>query len=421
MSTSRAWSDPAKLGLGGTERARALEESWAWLWPKARAAGVTRVGNVTGLDIVGIPVWVSVRPNARGLSVSQGKGATHRAAQMSALMESIENWHAEEIELPVRYADHATLTRRAEVANPRRLSYWADAPVRDDLTLNWVEGEDLVSGRCCFVPLETVSTDYVVPAAPGTPLSTFVQSSNGLAGGNSHWEATCHAVAELVERHTIAANEETIRRFDPAIRLDLDSIADAHCRALLRHFEVAGLLVALFLLASDIDSSGANLPVAACSIIDADESGRWRNLPPFNGYGCHLNPTIALSRAMTEAAQSRLTYIAGGREDIGLQDYHRSGHPDDLSAYRVLFCQSATLNFAHFGGVQGSNFRADFEIMAGLLSVAGYDQVIAVDLTKHEIGVPVVRAVIPGLSVPRSLVGGRPIIQPVAMERREAA
>ena len=45
----------------------------------------------------------------------------------------------------------------------------------------------------------------------------------------------------------------------------------------------------------------------------------------FAGSGCHLDPHIALTRAITEAAQSRLTCIAGTRDDL-------PSHEEDLFA-----------------------------------------------------------------------------------------
>jgi len=40
----------------------------------AAAAGVTRLAEITGLDLVGIPVFQAIRPAGRSLSVHQGKG-----------------------------------------------------------------------------------------------------------------------------------------------------------------------------------------------------------------------------------------------------------------------------------------------------------------------------------------------------------
>ena len=41
----------------------------------------------------------------------------------------------------------------------------------------------------------------------------------------------------------------------------------------------------------------------------------------FRGAGCHPNRSIALARALTEAAQIRLTYISGNRDDLPSSDY----------------------------------------------------------------------------------------------------
>src|SRR6266496_3142850 len=87
----------------GTHRIRNPEQTLAEYLPKAKDMGITRLANVTGLDWVGIPVYNAIRPNSRSLSVSQGKGVTLEAAKVSALMESIEYWHAEHISLPLRH------------------------------------------------------------------------------------------------------------------------------------------------------------------------------------------------------------------------------------------------------------------------------------------------------------------------------
>src|ERR1700739_2031234 len=83
------------LDLGGTIRAAAVGTTLARARAIMGAVGITRVGNVTGLDHVGVPTWPVGRPLAQSLTVSQGKGLTHELAQVSGLMESIEVHHAE--------------------------------------------------------------------------------------------------------------------------------------------------------------------------------------------------------------------------------------------------------------------------------------------------------------------------------------
>jgi ribosomal protein S12 methylthiotransferase accessory factor YcaO len=52
------------------------------------------------------------------------------------------------------------------------------------------------------------------------------------------------------------------------------------------------------------------------------------------GAGCHLDPTLALSRALCEAAQTRLTRIAGTRDDIGRKETARLRSSEHLEATR---------------------------------------------------------------------------------------
>src|SRR3954468_7862537 len=82
--------------------------------------GITRLGNITGLDHIGIPVAVAVRPNSRSVSVSQGKGPDLPQAMASALMEACEGFHAEEIG-PLRRLAYHQLAANDTVVDPVRL------------------------------------------------------------------------------------------------------------------------------------------------------------------------------------------------------------------------------------------------------------------------------------------------------------
>ena len=86
------------LNKGYTSGAHRLinpAQTLAKIKPHLPAMGITRCANVTGLDRIGIPVYCAIRPNGADLQVSNGKGINHQAAQVSALMEGIEIFHAE--------------------------------------------------------------------------------------------------------------------------------------------------------------------------------------------------------------------------------------------------------------------------------------------------------------------------------------
>src|SRR5690242_4584285 len=67
------------------------------LLPRLRDLGITRLGDITGLDRIGIPVMQAVRPLSLSNSVAQGKGATAEAAALSAILEAAECCFAERV------------------------------------------------------------------------------------------------------------------------------------------------------------------------------------------------------------------------------------------------------------------------------------------------------------------------------------
>src|SRR5208282_3179889 len=89
---------------------------------------------------------------------------------------------------------------------------------------------------------------------------------------------------------------------------------DPDCRALLAKYETADIAVRVWNLTSDIG-------IAAFLCHVAEKSATYPGLRRFAGAGCHPDRTIALARALTEAAQIRLTYIAGIRDDLLPSEY----------------------------------------------------------------------------------------------------
>src|SRR3984893_12218712 len=118
---ARAVKEPLlKRFWQGTHRTADPSETLARGRPHAARMGITRLGNITGLDHIGIPVAVAVRPNSRSVSVSQGKGLELPQAMASALMEDCEGFHAEEIG-PLRLAAYRDLASTETVVDPASL------------------------------------------------------------------------------------------------------------------------------------------------------------------------------------------------------------------------------------------------------------------------------------------------------------
>ena len=160
------------------------------------------------------------------------------------------------------------------------------------------------------MPAEIVHTDYTQPLD-----GYFLAGSNGLASGNHLVEAISSAVCELVERDAVALWSASGIRARAERALDIASIDDADCRALLDKYDKAGIDVRIWNVTTDI-----GIAAFICDIRDRS-AAEPRRLRHFHGAGCHPDRAIALARALSEAAQTRLTYIAGIRDDLLPSEY----------------------------------------------------------------------------------------------------
>ncbi len=116
------------------------------------------------------------------------------------------------------------------------------------------------------------------------------------------------------------------------------------------------------------------------------------------GAGCHPAREVALLRALTEAAQVRMTYIVGSREDIEKADYAGPALERRRRHARMLMDEGAGgRRFDAAPCHASASFEDDVAWIVGRLAAAGFAQAVAVDLTRPEHGIPVVRVVVPGL------------------------
>jgi ribosomal protein S12 methylthiotransferase accessory factor len=347
--------------------------------------GITRLGNVTGLDRIGIPVVVAVRPNSRSVSVSQGKGLDLAQAMTSALMEAIEGFHAEEIG-KARRASYRELAAEHGVVDPLTLCTTGRA-LDVETIISWVEGFDLMQQEPCWVPAEMVHTDYTQPLD-----GYFLAGSNGLASGNHLIEAISAAICELVERDAVAVWGAIGVREKARRALDIASVDDPDCLALLAKYGNAGIAVRLWNITTEI-----GIAAVLCDIHDpsADEPRRLRR---FHGAGCHPDRVIALARALTEAAQTRLTYITGIRDDLLPAEYQEPPTADIMEALLDALCQeTAPHSFNDVPTFAADDLSQDLRWELERLRSARFPRVAVVDLTRLDFEIPVVRVVIPGL------------------------
>lgn len=378
----------AKQYRGGSHRCFTPLETLERLRPLLSAMAITRIANVTGLDYLGIPVVMVTRPNSRTLAVSQGKGIDLDHAKASGIMETVETFHGERINHPLKLQSYEEMQRRNAVVDPRTLASVPNSYYAPHLPILWIEGLDLMSRRPIWLPYESVHVNYTVPMPQGT--GCVATGTNGLASGNHILEALSSGICEVIERDSDALWLYSSDRERDRRRLDLDSVDDPQCRALLERYRQSRIAVEVWNTTSDVGVASLH-----CRIFEAEDNPN-EPLGSFFGAGCHPSRSVALSRALTEAAQSRLTYISGSRDDIERRDYRR---PDDQKpAERHRKPQhTPTLRFQDVPTREHDTLNADLEWELSRLQAAGITQAIFVDLTIPEFNIPVVKVVIPGL------------------------
>lgn len=299
-----------KVFFTGTHRVRLPQDTLAAITPLLPEYGITRLADVTGLDRIGIPVVMSVRPAATTLSVSQGKGATLPLAKISAAMEAIELWYAENAVPPagLRGVPARELHLPYQVTD---LTLPEGSLLTEHTRLDWIEAEDLVDGSVTWVPRGAVAFETGSDRCAGIdPAAT----SNGLASGNTVAEATTHALYEAIERDALddAQSPDADR-----LPVDPSTVDDPHCAALIDRVLASGAWLAL-----DIVPSRTGIACVSAALWHEDAAAS-----VMRGSGAHADAGVALSRAITEAAQARLTFIAGARDDISPDTYRQGPFP----------------------------------------------------------------------------------------------
>ena len=262
-ATPLAADDAVKVHHLGTYRTVAPETTLARIEPLMGKMGITRIANVTGLDEIGVPVVMVCRPNARSISVAQGKGVDLTAAKASGLMEAIETYHAERITLPLKLASRNDLSESHTLIDIDRLPLAKDSRYHADLPILWIEGRDLIDDQPLWIPYELVHSNYTFPQPTGS--GCFPANTNGLASGNHLLEAIAHGLYEVIERDAL-----TLWRLGDGTRkkpsLDLGSIDDPTAIGVLEKFEKAGLDVMIWDATSDV-----GVACFHCLLIGRDE------------------------------------------------------------------------------------------------------------------------------------------------------
>jgi len=351
--------------------------------------GISRVTDITRMDRLGLPVFTSIRPRGQALCVNAGKGMTPLEARVGALMEALEFAAAE----PGRSQWSSRTWRLADLSaewerdlHLLQLAARMDQVPEPDRIVETVLCEDIAGGRPMWLPAELI----FMPFGDDEARLLFGWSSNGLASGNSVNEATLHAMLEVLERDALAMNmlrDESL--WLPQHELPQPFQAMAAC------WQRLGIDLAVRLIRNEF-----GLPCFRALLHEGGDAV----VSLAMGAGMHLDPRIALARAICEAAQSRLSHIHGGRDDVThFYDTHGDDKPQatpshETLAYREAFDTARQISWAEVPSLPCHD-RPLGEVLAGLidrLRALGFRKVLRHRFSLDLAGLHVVKVVVPG-------------------------
>jgi ribosomal protein S12 methylthiotransferase accessory factor len=180
---------------------------------------------------------------------------------------------------------------------------------------------------------------------------------------------------------------------EPKPEINCDNIENPIINKILEMFNNAGINVKLVNLTADVKIT----TIAAVSDDTILKDPALLTL----GVGTHLDPEVAVIRALTEVAQSRATQIHGTREDtIRAVFMRKAGYERMKRINRHWFGESETeVELNEIKNISGTSFKEDIETSEQILGRNGFKDILYVDLTSKEIDIPVVRVIIPGMEL----------------------
>ncbi len=376
----------------GTHRVIAPQKTIEINEDKLKIAGITRIADITDLDRIGLPIYTAIRPTAEegAVSVYGGKGITKDHARASAMMEGFERYSAERQD-----DDEAIIATLGEIRdfgnyiNPESLNLPKDFKKEKlkSMKLEWSPVKDLVSSESYYIPTNAIYHPYT---HGGDCESLFKSNTNGLASGNILEEAILHGIFEVIERDAWSIFELTHKNYS---QIDSNSIESSTITNTLDRFESKGIMIKLMDLTADI-----SVPTIAASADDTvTKDAGLLTL----GMGTHLDPKVAILRALTEVAQSRATQINGAREDTVRADFAREAGYERMKRINKYYFrdEAEKIDISDIENKSTTSIARDLEIVKNELTSNDIDKILYYDLTRPELDVNVVRIIIPKMEL----------------------
>jgi thioglycine synthase len=440
-------------------RTKSIDETLDKVIPIAKSIGVTRIADITYMDRLAIPNYSTVLPGTEdSIWVYNGKGPTKKHALASALMESIERYCS----LPSSSRSHQSfivvgsykeLSKKYNVLHPHEVVEAFKFKYRDEMEIDFMQGIELFTHTPILVPAALALYSYgrSPPLVITNANSGYASSSNnknknnnsnnpfllshtvGLASGNVLEEAVCHALCEVIEHDAVSiaelvasaipytilirmtdsfrAQRYPVTQFPPDKYVDDNSIfSDVDISELdfpsVNHLTNKFHNADISLLIKDVTSDIGIPTFIAGSVEWITHDYAFSAI----GQGTHPDARIALIRAITEVSQTRAGNAQGARDDLVKKILKDDDYKQHERNWKFTESAKEKVKFSNIASFVNDDILEDINLILRRLKKCGLKKAIIVDLTNTNIGIPVVRAIVPGLEnfdATRSVMGKR--------------
>jgi bacteriocin biosynthesis cyclodehydratase domain-containing protein len=331
-----------------------------------------------------------------------GKGASESQARASALCEALEFYSSmftgceprrrarlAELGDAAIHPDRCLLFSERQYQERERWnarqSYFClvPRPLDPAATIDWSPLWSLTRDEVRYLPTRLCYLGYPLEGQDEFPLS-----SSGHSAGNTIEEAVLQGLLELIERDACALWwYNRVQR----PRLDLASFDEPYVERVSAFLAARGRTLWVLDLTNDL-----GVPVFAAVSRRLDRGPEHLLL----GFGAHLDPRIALLRAVAELTQMSTWVMRDGGEE--------AFDPAEMSPITARWLASATLkDEPHLGPLPGpprarvpsqasDDLRDDILHCRRRVEERGME-VLVLDLTRPDVGLPTVKVIVPGL------------------------
>ena len=334
-------------------------------------------------------------------SSSGGKGKDSQQAKTGALCEAIERYclvhHGQ---LPARQASFNDLGELAvhpnecmnfsvgqfetrEITNQKSESFYSMVPIPFDAErkIDWSEVYSLTHQKIKYLPSAFCYAQY--PAEDESQLLAY-PDSNGCASGNTMYEAVLQGTLELIERDAAAIWwYNRVKRPE----VDLDSLNNGYVEEVRQYYQSNNRALVVLDITTDL-----NIPVFVAVSWNLQQGNQI-----LYGFGCHLDANIALERSVIELNQLLPILLTERSKKAGASMYDWLDSQYIAENEYVVPNGSNKVKLHHqYQALEKPDIIKAVSHLIKRLENKGVE-LLCLDLTQPDIGMPVVKMIAPGL------------------------